>query len=117
MPRMPKRRDAVATQKPVVYFIQAESGGPIKIGKTTKSIRKRLGSLQTGNVSKLIVLATTGKHTEEYLHERFKAWRISGEWFRPVVTLLQWIQLNAVVTTDGHRHLAKVSVWNEANHE
>ena len=85
----------------------------MKIGKTTKEVSKRLGSLQTGNVSKLLVIGTTDKYTEEYLHERFRTWRITGEWFRPSLTLLRWIQACASLTTDGHKQLAKASIWDE----
>jgi hypothetical protein len=99
--------------KPTVYFIQAQSGGPIKIGLTTKAIEKRLAGLQTSHHQKLICLATTQMHAEADLHQKFKSLRLHGEWFKPSVTLLSWIQNNAKVTDDGHKQLAKPGTWSE----
>jgi hypothetical protein len=99
--------------KTLVYFIQAASGGPIKIGKTTRSIKNRHASLQTGNPEKLIVLATTERYTEGELHKRFASLRLGGEWFKPAITLLLWIQTHTQVTHDGHRTFAKSGTWNE----
>ena len=110
-----KGKQQVLGARPTVYFIQSESGGPVMIGKTSKGVKRRLGSLQTGRVDRLIVLATTTAYSEEYLHERFRAWRIRGEWFRPSLTLLRWVQACASVTNEGHRQLAKASVWDEEN--
>lgn len=72
---------------PVVYFIQAEDGGPIKIGYSEKrsGVAARLGSLQTGNPRKLVVRhvqdAPRGHVDERDLHERFARYRLNGEWF------------------------------------
>ena len=78
-----------------VYFIQSSTSKAIKIGYSSE-VDKRLPSLQTGNESKLdIIHQLPGtKETEAYLHDRFKAYRMEGEWFMPVPELLAWIEGN-----------------------
>lgn len=99
--------------KPTVYFIQAQSGGPIKIGKTTRDAYQRMANLQTSHHEKLILLATTERHLEEDLHERFKHLRLHGEWFQDKTMLLRWIQAHARMTDEGRARLAKPSAWGE----
>lgn len=67
-----------------VYFIQADVGGPIKIG-VAQDLRSRLSTLQTSSSAKLILLAhMPGYEPEEYaLHQKLAAYRIRGEWFQP----------------------------------
>ena len=66
----------------MIYFIQAVSGGPIKIGYA-KNIWSRLGGLQTSHPEKLTVLGYIegDLETERSLHDRFAESRLSGEWF------------------------------------
>lgn len=68
----------------VVYFIQAEDG-PVKIGYTSKPVKKRLGALQSHNAKRLTLLGTTpgSRQLERMLHRQFKDGRIHGEWFKP----------------------------------
>ena len=78
---------------PVVYFIQAEEGGPIKIGYTN-NLARRLYALRTGHPSRLRVLATIAgdRATEQTTHSAFSEERINGsEWFRPSSRLLSYI--------------------------
>ncbi|PID03615.1 hypothetical protein CSV67_02950 [Sporosarcina sp. P2] len=65
-----------------VYFVQAEIGGPIKIGSAS-NVSKRIKALQTGNPEKLRVLHTTtgGKRLEFHLHRKFTEHHKFGEWF------------------------------------
>lgn len=63
------------------YFIQAEAGGPIKIGKAHNPIH-RLKSLQTGNSKKLRIIRLIKGDVEGQLHERFEHLRQLGEWFK-----------------------------------
>ena len=72
-----------------IYFVQAGSGGPIKIGKTANFF-DRFTTLQVGNHESLVVLRLVrGARTEERsFHTRFAAQRIRGEWFRPEPALL-----------------------------
>lgn len=67
---------------PVVYFIQAENGGPIKIG-VAKDPAKRLTELQATSPYTLLILGTVGGgfRREKELHAQFADWRLHGEWF------------------------------------
>jgi hypothetical protein len=67
--------------------------GPIKIGTTTNWARDRISALQTGNPveMQLIVWIPGGEETEAAMHERFAHLRIRGEWFKPGLALLQFI--------------------------
>ena len=75
-----------------VYFVQAVDGGPIKIGISFDPT-SRLRSIQTGSHSKLIVIGTIpgGRRKERELHERFREFRLNGEWFRAESALLDFI--------------------------
>lgn len=68
----------------VVYFIQAETGGPIKIG-TAIDAEKRMASLQLSCPVKLRLLSKRpgGERLERFLHRQFAAYRLHGEWFEP----------------------------------
>lgn len=68
-----------------LYFIQAGSAGPIKIGFTTGDYAKRLATLQVGNAEELVSLAALENYpdTEKDWHIRFADLRIRGEWFLP----------------------------------
>lgn len=65
-----------------VYFIQAVSGGPIKIG-TSSDVEQRLSTLQCASPVKLriIGLISGGIHHEAALHRRLAVHRLHGEWF------------------------------------
>lgn len=68
-----------------VYFIQAEEGGPIKIGRAADP-EKRLKELQTSHHSRLVirhVLHGNDLLIEGRMHGRFLQHHIRGEWFRP----------------------------------
>ena len=69
----------------LTYFVQAEHGGPIKIGRTDHHVSdRRLSSLQTGNPYRLVVRnELPGTHHEGNLHHAFRAFRLMGEWFSP----------------------------------
>jgi hypothetical protein len=81
---------------PHVYFIQAKSGGPIKIG-TAENVFRRLRGLQQGNASRLRIVATMpgDRGLEQELHQRFRAFRMHGEWFEPGEELLGFIKTTA----------------------
>ena len=80
----------------VTYFIQAVTGGAIKIGKTV-DVQLRLKSLQTSSPTKLVCLGQIDGDCEENLHERFHADRLNGEWFRPTAALCRYIEQHAKV--------------------
>lgn len=76
-----------------VYFIQAEGGGPIKIGKAVDPWQ-RLSQLQTGYHEPLKILAVMpgGLHAEKELHQKFAAYRVKGEWFLASDEILEFIR-------------------------
>lgn len=77
-------RDADDTSANVVYIVQAESGGPVKIGHTSWGAReRRLAELQTGNPQRLVFrrIVDGERWLERALHEYYSDHRLEGEWF------------------------------------
>ena len=75
----------------MVYMIQQGKNGPIKVGKAG-NVDARLAQLQTGNPTKLYIVAVlpcnSHKHAlqiEKMFHIRFSRLRLHGEWFRPKI--------------------------------
>ena len=66
----------------LIYFVQAVTGGPIKIG-IAQDPPRRLWRIQSGNPSRLRITHTMpgSLEVERTLHKRFKAHRLEGEWF------------------------------------
>lgn len=66
----------------MIYFVQGETGGPIKIGYA-RNIDNRIKSLRTGCPYKLVLLGVMeGQRSDETkLHHKFAAARLQGEWF------------------------------------
>lgn len=79
-----------------IYFIQAGTNGPIKIGQTNNGIKERIAQLQTGcpYELKLIWLYGGDTYTEHEIHGEFQHERIRGEWFRPTKDLICFIEEN-----------------------
>jgi len=79
----------------MIYFIQVEDDGPIKIGYTQKHPRHRLKALQCGNPYQLHLLKViSGDWTrEQNLHKDFNQFRMPRyrEWFKADDTLLKFI--------------------------
>ena len=75
-----------------VYFIEDANGGLVKIGYAT-DITRRLQTLQTATSHKLKLLGLTfgGPEKEKEIQEKFQHLRIVGEWFRPSIELLNFI--------------------------
>lgn len=67
-----------------VYAMMEEDTGKVKIG-ISKDPERRLKQLQTGNSSRLVLVAThkaeNGFADERALHHKNEAYRIHGEWF------------------------------------
>lgn len=64
-----------------VYFLLAD--GVVKIGYS-KDVKKRVIGMKTafhGN-AEILYVVRGGRSLERYLHERFAAQRLGGEWFR-----------------------------------
>jgi len=85
-----RRRDQIRNglrddhRSPVVYFIQAENGGHVKIGRTD-DLAKRLQGLSTGRPDALVVLGAIpgASEDERRIHEALAEYRDRGEWFLP----------------------------------
>lgn len=72
---------------PLIYFISADARVrfPVKIGRSTsKAIRGRLSSLQTGMPYKLdyMVVCEAPPEVEQQVHRAFAHLRLEGEWFK-----------------------------------
>ena len=79
---------------PLVYFIQQGKTGPIKIGYTDGELKKRIRSLQTANPSQLRCIGYVKPGTTETecdLHYEFSKYRMAGEWFKPDISILEFI--------------------------
>jgi hypothetical protein len=77
-----------------IYFIQAEQGGLIKIGRAYSTL-SRLREIQLMCPVRLVVLGIIegeGRETENELHDKFSSLRKYGEWFEPALSLLNYIQ-------------------------
>jgi len=79
----------------LVYVIQEDNGGAIKIGCSSgNSFALRLPALQTGNPRELKIVAIARNQSVQYefeLHRRFAQYLIRGDWFRPVDEIAQYI--------------------------
>lgn len=89
----------------VIYFVQSEHGGPIKIGRAD-DLAKRMVGLQTSRPDKLVVLAAAQGtvELERQLHARFADIREKGEWFSPTPELMELIR---DVSSRGHVALSQ----------
>lgn len=76
-----------------VYFIANRGQGTVKIGFSNDP-EKRLIQLQTSNHEQLEILAIieADEKTEGILHDRFKAYRLNGEWFKLSPEILRFIE-------------------------
>lgn len=76
------------------YVVQAEHGGPIKIGWTGSHPEARLAEMQTGSPYALRILATIDADVERELHEKFKHLRAPGgtEWFVLTAEVAVWLK-------------------------
>lgn len=74
----------------MIYFAQAEWGGPVKIGYCgTGQETNRLRMIQTHNPTpmRLTRVIKGDRADERALHQRFADLRIRGEWFYPAPEL------------------------------
>lgn len=72
----------------MIYFAQAEIGGPVKIGHTTR-LDPRFTELQIGSPLRLHIIGIIepgGPSEEARLHRRLARDRMHGEWFAGVST-------------------------------
>lgn len=81
----------------IVYFIQSETGGAVKIGKSTDP-QRRLRTLQTGHPGRLMLLGTTTEFSERELHSRFAHCCANGEWFNLSPALISFLCSHVIAT-------------------
>lgn len=67
-----------------IYFIQANTGGPVKVGYA-RSVNRRLNALQGASPARLLVVAQIpgAMADEKRLHAKLQPERVRGEWFTP----------------------------------
>lgn len=92
----------------MIYFLECEGHGLVKIGQTAASITNRIQQIQHASP---FVLTLIGAHhgdqsTEADLHKRFSKHRHRGEWFRICPEILAHIEAMGGVSdyTNGVRH-------------
>ena len=79
----------------MIYFIQEEGGGPVKIGYAV-DVAERVERLQTGNPRRLIVVASCegDQLLEAAFHRTFMLSAVRSEWFaddKIVLLAVRWI--------------------------
>jgi Meiotically up-regulated gene 113 len=83
----------------VVYFLQAEGTGRIRIGISRRPLERikeiRAGSSET---LRLVAMIRGGKDKEAFLHDLFADARIHGEWFEATPDLVSYINAHAQET-------------------
>lgn len=87
----------LAHQNHFVYFIFNEDSNAVKIGRAT-DLAKRMKALQTSSPTKLKLLKSVqvergedAQELERSLHKQFYEIRLTGEWFRAEIHLLEYI--------------------------
>ena len=77
----------------MIYFIQQEPGGAIKIGYAKNNIQERIATFQTASPYKLVLIKSMegSPATEAALHREFKDDLIRNEWFNPSSKLMEFI--------------------------
>lgn len=78
---------------PFIYFLQAESGGPVKIGLTAKPHARRIEH-QTSHPDRLcyIALFHAPSYCEGQLHKHFLPEWLRGEWHFPSIRLIRFAE-------------------------
>lgn len=89
--------DKTSHRSEFIYFILNRDSNAIKIGRT-KNVAKRLRTLQTSSPAKLELIKSVQvegfdevRMLEQALHKQFNDIRLSGEWFKAEIILLDHI--------------------------
>lgn len=101
----------------VVYFIQEQPHGNVKIG-ITNDINNRLQGLQNGNSRNLKLLAYfPGVAAEErMLHHKLHRYRLCGEWFTPCTHIYHEIKAHkrqGFIDEHAVSQLLGDGLWND----
>jgi len=83
----------------MIYFIQSDVGGPIKIGHA-KNPQARLSDLQIGSPVRLRIIGTISgdEKKEKELHSNFSDEHLYGEWFYPSDALISFLEINGHIS-------------------
>lgn len=79
-----KKKGPQLVKKGIVYAVQGEPTGPVKIGFTTRDmLPRRLMNLQTGSAVVLRIVAVSEAYQthERLAHHALAEHRLTGEWF------------------------------------
>jgi len=97
-----------------VYFIQAEDGGPVKIGWTFNA-EKRLRAFQSASPYKLVIrkVVKGTQRLEHYLHHRYEANRLEGEWFDPQPDMPGCLCVDGISSADWLDSPSKIRAYEE----
>lgn len=81
----------------VVYFIQVEPFGPIKIGTTKGNVAIRMRALQqtSPHILKWIGCFAGDQKDELTAHDQLKNSRARGEWFYPTKEVLDFVEMKS----------------------
>jgi hypothetical protein len=96
-----------------VYFIK--SNDRVKIGKS-KDVHERMIQLKTSNPYKLELIGVIEGYGEKEneLHEKFKKYRLHGEWFSLSKEILDFVQTSTkVIFTKSNKITKIISKSNE----
>jgi hypothetical protein len=96
----------------VVYFVQATTGGPIKIG-ATGDLNRRLDELQSYAPTRLCLLGVCegGFAAESWLHARLASLHSHHEWFEPGEELLAFIHSQTKSVDDLSEQFRPETQW------
>jgi hypothetical protein len=91
-------RFASLPESPGVYFIQVrvrEQLGPVKIGVSTTSVRRRVGNIASGFPWPIVALgwSSGGAKDEAETHYALRKHRMNGEWFMPDPVVLEFVKM------------------------
>lgn len=96
---MARQRQLPLRPSELVYFVEAETIGLIKIGRAS-DMDERMRALRIGSPDKLTLLGVVRRANaaalESQLHARFAADRHHGEWFNPSDALFDYIEEHAL---------------------
>ena len=83
-----------------VYFLQ--SGNYVKIGYTVQSVNDRIKTLKLAcpEPPKVLAIYIGSKEVESQLHNKFRAHRSNGEWFRLVQPIKNFLKRNGSIPFD-----------------
>lgn len=98
----------------LVYVIQGEKTGLVKIGSTL-DVSQRLAAHQCGSPDRLCVLwsGAGGSKAESAAHRALIASRSHGEWYRPTTAVLRLIDI-ACATDDIYAAILEAVRWRDA---